>query len=201
MATEEQTIEGPPGPQDEDKSDDDSFINDSPIQTPEASDNEENIPDLPGPSGDDAVGYAPPAAERARSLSPLEYFPESLLSLNPGVELDSSLHSIPEKGHLPVDTNTNNFAPQPSIVGNENNTPSSSSPSLVPAPPGNSNQPPATDFGTRRSTRKRKERDDAKEVQAALEACLCLARRGEREREVWGQNEIDLVARALSLGP
>ncbi|KAJ7023009.1 hypothetical protein C8F04DRAFT_1193888 [Mycena alexandri] len=44
---------------------------------------------------------------------------------------------------------------------------------LVPAPPGNPAHPPATDPGTRRSTRKRKARDELKELEAALEACIC----------------------------
>ncbi|KAJ7749433.1 hypothetical protein B0H16DRAFT_1845530 [Mycena metata] len=160
--------------QNEDNSDDDSFINDSPIQTPEASDDEDNMLDLPRLSGaQPTADRVKPTADRARSPSPLEYFPESLLPLNPGVELDSSLHSTPNEGHLPVDTNTLSAGEQPSIVGNGNNTPSLSSPILVPAPPGNPTQPSATDSGTRRSTRKRKERDDLKEIQAALEACIC----------------------------
>ncbi|KAJ7726657.1 hypothetical protein B0H16DRAFT_1471317 [Mycena metata] len=61
----------------------------------------------------------------------------------------------------------------PIIVFGLRQSTSSSSPILVPAPPGNPTQPSATDSGTRRSTRKRKERDDLKEIQAALEACIC----------------------------
>ncbi|KAJ7817453.1 hypothetical protein B0H14DRAFT_3474643 [Mycena olivaceomarginata] len=174
--------------QNEGESDDESsFINDSPTQTPEPSDHEDDELEPSGPIDDDEL----PHDTIYRAPSSLEYLPGSENWRNADIDNDVPAPSEPgEEVPAPMDTDTG-FAmtqmaemrqpgaathrvsalAQTHLASASSPSPSHPSPQPVAPPPPESPDPIAA--GSRRSGRKRKERDELKGLAAALEACIC----------------------------
>ncbi|KAJ7333384.1 hypothetical protein DFH08DRAFT_939956 [Mycena albidolilacea] len=175
--------------QDEVDSDESSFINDSPIQTPEPSDNEDDMLGQPMPSGGDNL-ERPADLSAERPPSPLEYFPEpdalrnhiiaAGFSAHPESDRRDSSASIDTPTGIAADRTDSGSTQQPSTAASEIPFPSQDPLLSVPSEtllasiqPPNPAPPVLTDPGTRRSNRKRKERDGLEDLAAALEACIC----------------------------
>ncbi|KAJ7306878.1 hypothetical protein DFH08DRAFT_944693 [Mycena albidolilacea] len=175
--------------QDEVDSDESYFINDSPIQTPEPSDNEDDMLGQPMPSGGDNL-ERPADLSAERPPSPLEYFPEpdalrnhiiaAGFSAHPESDRRDSSASIDMPTGIAADRTDSGSTQQPSTAASDIPFPSQDPPLSVPSQtllasiqPPNPAPPVLTDPGTRRSNRKRKERDGLEDLAAALEACIC----------------------------
>ncbi|KAJ6617788.1 hypothetical protein B0H10DRAFT_1948120 [Mycena sp. CBHHK59/15] len=138
-----------------DLSDDDSFMNlDSPIPSPKAPQDYDSELELP------TVEW--------RSPSPLEYIPDSDL---PSTQIGPLLQSVPETEDLADHDEQENGSSAPATMPDAVSSAPTSSES---APPGITVTPNlGAEPTARRSGRKRKEREELKDLSAALSACIC----------------------------
>ncbi|KAJ6550891.1 hypothetical protein B0H10DRAFT_1968722 [Mycena sp. CBHHK59/15] len=138
-----------------DLSDDDSFMNlDSPIPSPKAPQDYDSELELP------TVEW--------RSPSPLEYIPDSDL---PSTQIGPLLQSVPETEDLADHDKQENGSSAPATMPDAVSSAPTSSES---APPGITVTPNLGAEPTARcSGRKRKEREELKDLSAALSACIC----------------------------
>ncbi|KAJ6552508.1 hypothetical protein B0H10DRAFT_2446821, partial [Mycena sp. CBHHK59/15] len=136
-----------------DASDDDSFMNlDSPIPSPKAPQDYDSELELP------TVEW--------RSPSPLEYIPDSDL---PSTQIRPLLQSVPETEDLADHDEQENGSSAPATMPDAvSSAPTSSAPPGITVTPNLGAEPTA-----RRSGRKRKEREELKDLSAALSACIC----------------------------
>ncbi|KAF8187410.1 hypothetical protein K438DRAFT_1677498 [Mycena galopus ATCC 62051] len=160
--------------QDELESEDDSFINDSTIPTPDQSDEDDVLEQLSDAEDLDHA-HATPFVE-LRPPSPLEYIPGSDLPHNPAVEGEEPANSQLDLGdsHVLTDGDTGIPAEQTIVTRHPRTAQDIHSPSLTPLTlSANPAHPPSPDRHTRRSVRKRKEPEGLQGLAAALEACIC----------------------------
>ncbi|KAJ7104685.1 hypothetical protein C8R44DRAFT_746366 [Mycena epipterygia] len=150
--------------------DDESFINDSPIASPELSDDEEAFV-LRSPSPLTKVSEA---LER-RSPSPLEYIPGSHVSSAPLVfpEPSASVYPGSNVQHDSTAIDDNNAGAKDNDADVANSIPSTSQIPPVSTSSLTTTVPVVADAGSRRSTRKRKERKGLSDLTTALSACFC----------------------------
>ncbi|KAJ6618056.1 hypothetical protein B0H10DRAFT_2218015 [Mycena sp. CBHHK59/15] len=160
-------VEAPERSDHSDSSDDESFINDSPIPSPKASVHEDYDSEMPAFDGwsPSPLDYIPDSESPLNQIAPLVSFPETDVRSDCLTEMDtrSGEEDLPDHDEQEIGSSTPITVPD-----------AVPSHTMASAPQGIAVSPNlAAEPATRRSGRKRKEREDLGDWSAALESCIC----------------------------